>query len=110
MINLSFLDQCNPESIEDLVTLLVPELQKRGLYWNDYPAPEGTLRENMQQRPGQPLAAQDHIAAKLRWDKVKPATVEQHKFETPKQNVVGKAPVVTATEVLNGDVPIPVRA
>lgn len=62
-------DQSNPESIEDLVELVVPELQKRGIYWNDYPVPGGTLRENMQNNPGQPLAAPDHPAAKLRWDK-----------------------------------------
>lgn len=64
-------DQSNPESIEDLVRLVVPELQRRGVYWDEYPVVGGTLRENMQHRPRQPLAAADHPAAKLRWDQVK---------------------------------------
>ncbi|KAF2001829.1 Nitrilotriacetate monooxygenase component A/pristinamycin IIA synthase subunit A [Amniculicola lignicola CBS 123094] len=71
--NISY--QCNPESIEDLVELVIPELQKRGIYWNDYPSPGGTLRENMQNRPGQALTPPDHPSAKLRWDKVKTADV-----------------------------------
>ena len=27
--------------------MLIPELQRRGIYWRDYPKPGGTLRENM---------------------------------------------------------------
>jgi hypothetical protein len=61
-------DMCNPESIEDLVELLIPELQKRGLYRTEYPVPGGTFRENMQEKPGQPLLGLDHPAAKLRWN------------------------------------------
>ena len=37
----------NPGSYEDVVDLLIPELQRRGMYWLDYPKPGGTLRENM---------------------------------------------------------------
>jgi hypothetical protein len=59
---------CNPESIEDLVELLIPELQKRGLYRTEYPVPGGTFRENMQEKPGQPLLGLDHPAAKVRWN------------------------------------------
>lgn len=63
---------CNPESIEDLVELLIPELQRRGIYWKDYDVPAGTLRENMQRRPGQSLLPPDHPGAKLRSDPCKP--------------------------------------
>lgn len=57
---------CNPESITDIVELLIPELQKRGIYWTDYPVPGGTLRENMQGKPGQPFLGPDHVGAKKR--------------------------------------------
>jgi hypothetical protein len=59
-------DMCNPESITDIVELLIPELQRRGIYWSDYAVPGGTLRENMQGRPGQPFLGPDHTGAKLR--------------------------------------------
>lgn len=37
----------NLGSWTDVVVLLVPELQRRGLYWNDYDVPGGTFRENL---------------------------------------------------------------
>lgn len=52
----------NPESYEDLVELLVPELQKRGLMWDDYAAPGGTYRENMLRKPGQTYATEGHAS------------------------------------------------
>ena len=58
----------NPSSWEDIVELLVPELQKRGLYWEDYPAPGGTLRENMGEKPGEPQLAADHPGFKFKWN------------------------------------------
>lgn len=58
---------CNPESIEDLVELLIPELQRRGVYRTEYPVVGGTLRENMQNRPGKPTLGLDHPGAKVRW-------------------------------------------
>ena len=78
----------NPESLEDVVELLVPELQKRGLYRMAYPAEGGTLRENMQDRPGQPLAAADHPAAKFRWDQVNSAarTIPQETIPVMEQS------------------------
>jgi hypothetical protein len=98
---------CNPESIDDLVELLIPELQRRGIYQKDYPAPSGTLRENMQNKPGQPLAGPEHPAAKLRWDKVygDKATngVNGHKEQITSESLsqieVSKNPAVAATEV-----------
>lgn len=58
----------NPESFEDVVNLLVPELQKRGIYWSDYPVPGGTLRENVHSTPGKSLLPATHPGAKVRWD------------------------------------------
>ncbi|KAK5116290.1 hypothetical protein LTR85_009262 [Meristemomyces frigidus] len=97
--------QSNPESIEDLVELLVPELQKRGIYRDEYPVVGGTLRENMQNKPGQPLAAPDHPAAKLRWDKVKAAEdtkcanggEQQATAKTYELVELGKTPAVSVT-------------
>lgn len=49
-----------PGSWEDVVDLLVPELQRRGVYWEDYPVVGGSLRENMDQRPGGRLLDETH--------------------------------------------------
>jgi hypothetical protein len=54
----------------------------------------------MQQSPGQPLAAQDHIAAKLRWDKVKAVKEEEITSESLGQVDLNKSPIVAATEVV----------
>jgi hypothetical protein len=61
-------DISNPESFEDVVNLLVPELQKRGIYWNDYSVPGGTLRENVHSAPGESLLKLTHAGAKVRWN------------------------------------------
>ena len=37
----------NPGSFEDVVELLVPELLKRKLMFEDYAVPGGTFRENL---------------------------------------------------------------
>lgn len=55
----------NPGSVEDVVELLVPELQRRGLYWEDYPVPGGTLRENAHNVPGKPFLSPDHPGSKI---------------------------------------------
>ncbi|KAH6669953.1 luciferase-like domain-containing protein [Halenospora varia] len=57
----------NPGSFEDVVELLIPELQKRGIYWDDYAVPGGTARENIHVKPGEPLLPASHPAAKHRW-------------------------------------------
>jgi hypothetical protein len=57
----------------------------------------------MQNKPGQPLAAPDHPAAKLRWDKVKVAETTNGVYgtegktimEKPDQVEIGKAPGVS---------------
>lgn len=63
-------------------------MQKRGIYWDDYPVVGGTLRENMQQKPGQPLAAADHPAAKLRWNAVKTAALTNETDDNDKHTIL----------------------
>lgn len=64
-------DISNPESYEDLVELLVPVLQKRGLMWEDYTVPGGTYRENLLNTPGHPGVPDGHPAAKFRYNVLK---------------------------------------
>lgn len=56
-----------PQTFEDVVELLVPELQKRGLFWEDYCVPGGTYRENLNESPGQTEPLPTHPAGKLTW-------------------------------------------
>jgi FMN-dependent oxidoreductase (nitrilotriacetate monooxygenase family) len=49
----------NPQSSRDIVELLVPELQRRGLFWMDYDVPGGTFRENLM-GAGQSRLRDDH--------------------------------------------------
>lgn len=81
-MSLLVIDLSNPGSFEDVVDLLVPELQKRGIYWDDYPVPGGTARENMQVKvvgdkqrptdnilvPGGPRLPMDHPSAKFKFN------------------------------------------
>ncbi|KAI1344642.1 Nitrilotriacetate monooxygenase component A/pristinamycin IIA synthase subunit A [Xylariaceae sp. FL0016] len=54
----------NPSSWEDVVDLLVPVLQERGLYWKEYDVPGGTFRENL---VGQKELRDDHYGASFKW-------------------------------------------
>ena len=56
-----------PQTYEDVVDLLIPELQRRGIFWNDYCVPGGTYRENILEKPGQREPLPSHPAAKLIW-------------------------------------------
>jgi alkanesulfonate monooxygenase len=53
-----------PESFEDFVDLVIPELQRRGAFKRDYR--EGTLREKLQ-GPGRARLPASHPAAAHRW-------------------------------------------
>ncbi|KAH8888146.1 dibenzothiophene desulfurization enzyme A [Thozetella sp. PMI_491] len=59
----------SPGSYEDIVELLVPELQRRGIYRKEYPVPGGTMRENILGAEGQTYVLADHPASRFRWDK-----------------------------------------
>lgn len=67
-----------PDSFEDVVQLLVPELRKRGLFWEDYAVPEGTYRENFYGQRGQTGPLDEHVASRYRWKKG--VSAEQHEI------------------------------
>ncbi len=56
-----------PGSWKDIVDLLVPELQRRGIYWNDYEVPGGTLRENFNGK-GQSKVRKDHVGSTFKYE------------------------------------------
>jgi FMN-dependent oxidoreductase (nitrilotriacetate monooxygenase family) len=59
----------SPGTFEDVVELLVPELQRRGLVWNDYPKERLTFRENLFGTEGEDpkFLKPTHPAYGLRW-------------------------------------------
>ncbi|RDW74808.1 hypothetical protein BP6252_05950 [Coleophoma cylindrospora] len=68
-INIAYLS--NPTSYEDVVELLVPVLQERGIMWKDYAVPGGTFRENLLRQPGQTKVPDSHAGAQFRYDDLK---------------------------------------
>ncbi|KAK5173981.1 uncharacterized protein LTR77_001060 [Saxophila tyrrhenica] len=63
--NISYLT--TPGGFEDIVDLLRPELVKRGLMWEDYDVPGGTLRENLNGNVGRSRVPADHYAEQFKW-------------------------------------------
>ncbi|GAB7350181.1 hypothetical protein MBLNU459_g0844t1 [Dothideomycetes sp. NU459] len=55
-------------TFQDVIELLIPELRKRGIFWNDYAVPGGTYRENLYAKKGQAEPPSDHPASKYAWD------------------------------------------
>jgi hypothetical protein len=56
-----------PGTFTDVSELLIPELQRRGIFWNDYAVPGGTYRENLTETKGQSEPRRDHPAAAMIW-------------------------------------------
>lgn len=56
-----------PETFDDLIEHLIPELRKRGLFWDDYAVPGGTLRENYLGVKGKTRLDDSHPGAKFFW-------------------------------------------
>jgi hypothetical protein len=76
----------SPGSFEDVVGLLRPELVKRGLMWEDYDVPGGTLRENLEGGKGRIGVREDHYAHRFKYpsdyvgesmERLQAATTEQ---------------------------------
>ncbi|KAG8529133.1 uncharacterized protein KY384_005768 [Bacidia gigantensis] len=56
-----------PETFRDVIRLLIPELRRRGVFWENYAVPGGTLRENYFGRDGGRRLAENHPGAKYFW-------------------------------------------
>ena len=57
-----------PGTFVDVIELLLPELRRRGLFWDDYAVPGGTYRENLRAEQGQKWPLSTHPASKYAWD------------------------------------------
>lgn len=56
-----------PGTFTDVIELLIPELQRRGIFWDNYTVPGGTYRENLTETKGQREPREDHPAAAKTW-------------------------------------------
>lgn len=56
-----------PQSFREIIDLLIPELRRRGLFWDDYAVPQGTYRENYYGKKGQRGPLDEHVASTYRW-------------------------------------------
>jgi FMN-dependent oxidoreductase (nitrilotriacetate monooxygenase family) len=56
-----------PNTFDDMIEYLLPELKTRGLFWNDYSVPGGTLRENYLGEKGHSRLSDTHPGAKYFW-------------------------------------------
>jgi hypothetical protein len=64
--SLKFKDASNPGDYKDIIEMLVPVLQKRGLMWDDYTVLGGTYRENLHNIPGNPYLNPRHPGSMFR--------------------------------------------
>jgi hypothetical protein len=53
-----------PETFDDIIKYLIPELRRRGVFWDDYVVPGGTLRENYLGVKGASRLSDTHTGAK----------------------------------------------
>ena len=56
-----------PQTFTDVIELLIPELRRRGIFWDDYAVPGGTYRENVYEKAGQAEPPEHHPAAAMIW-------------------------------------------
>ena len=56
-----------PQTFTDVIEFLIPELQRRGIFWQDFHVPGGTYRENLFEMAGQHEPLPDHPAAAMIW-------------------------------------------
>jgi len=56
-----------PETFDDIIEYLIPELRRRGIFWDDYDVLGGTLRENYLGVEGQNRLSDSHPGAKYFW-------------------------------------------
>ena len=96
----------NPGSYEDVVDLLVPELQRRGLMQTEYSVTGGTLRENLLRQPGQAHLREDHYGSGFSWERnhdvsgkdiSKPSTAAPAKIR-PEENPITKTEITSSVQ------------
>lgn len=58
----------NPGSFEDIVELLIPELRRRRMIFENYAVEGGTFRENLLRQPGQRTLRQDHFGSQFKFE------------------------------------------
>ncbi|KAF2146965.1 uncharacterized protein K452DRAFT_263230 [Aplosporella prunicola CBS 121167] len=56
-----------PGTFDDIIEFLLPELRRRGLFWDDYAVKGGTFRENVYGKAGQKRLLPNHIGAQYVW-------------------------------------------
>ncbi len=56
-----------PETFDDIIEYLIPELRKRGVFWDEYAVPGGTLRENYLGVKGASRLSTTHPGAQYTW-------------------------------------------
>lgn len=56
-----------PDTFDDVIEYLLPELNRRGLFWDDYAVEGGTYRENLYGQKGVSRPPADHPAAQYHW-------------------------------------------
>ncbi|KAK3635132.1 hypothetical protein LTR56_014904 [Elasticomyces elasticus] len=56
-----------PATFQDTIELLIPELQRRGIFWDDFHVPGGTYRENLFELKGQHEPLLGHPAERMIW-------------------------------------------
>jgi len=56
-----------PGTYDDIIEFLLPELQRRGLFWTEYAVKGGTIRENYAGKKGQTRLSDRHPGARYFW-------------------------------------------
>ncbi|PWY70832.1 xenobiotic compound monooxygenase, DszA family [Aspergillus sclerotioniger CBS 115572] len=56
-----------PETFDDIIQFLVPELQRRGIFHTEYEVPGGTMRENITGVKGKTRLDESHPGARYVW-------------------------------------------
>lgn len=75
-----------PGTLDDIITYLIPELQRRGLFHTEYAVKGGTFRENMYEEKGRTRLPDSHPGARYFWRKGE--EVPQYAQEQRKEKII----------------------
>jgi hypothetical protein len=89
-----------PETFEDMIEYLIPELRRRGIFWDDYAVPGGTLRENFLGVKGASRLSDTHPGAKYFWKAGEeiPAYAKEANGHSDEGNSVSSLPKLKGSE------------